>query len=297
MSLFQAVILGLVEGITEYLPISSTGHLIIAAALLGLDEPPEARHAVNAFIIAIQGGAILAILGLYRQRVAQMARGLVGRSPVGRRMLLNLIIAFLPAAAIGILLYQLTDIEALLFKPVAVVAALALGGVVMIFLTPWQRKFFHSAEGDAPLDAHTFVDIEHLTWRRALVIGLLQCLALWPGTSRSMATIMGGMVVGLRPRHAAEFSFLLGLPTLTAACLYKIAKNVLADRPDMFEVLGTAQLIVGTIVATISAAVAVKWLVGYLSRRGVALFGWYRLVIAAVIAILAYFGVLEEWWA
>jgi undecaprenyl-diphosphatase len=290
MHIWQAAILGLVEGITEYLPVSSTGHLILAAALLGLDDP-ERKEAVDAFTIVVQGGAILAVLGLYRRRVASMVAGLLGRDPAGRRLAVNLVIAFLPAALTGPFLDDW--IERRLFHPVPVMAALAVGGLVMILLGPWQRRYFHGDEHEPPADAHSRVDIEHLTWRRALLIGLLQCLAMWPGTSRSMATIVGGMLVGLRPRHAAEFSFLLGLPTLGGACVYRLAGNLAGDGPSMIEVLGVEALIVGLLVATVSAALAVKWLVHYLARHGVAVFGWYRLALCAVLALLMARGVVS----
>jgi undecaprenyl-diphosphatase len=285
MSIWEAIILGLVEGITEYLPISSTGHLIIVAALLGLDGPAE-KSAVDAFLIVIQGGAILAVLGLYWTRVRQMLAGLAGRDVVGRRLLVNLLVAFMPAAVLGVILNDL--IEEHLFAALPVLFALALGGVVMIGLTRWQRRFFHGDGHHDPADAHSCVDLEHLTWKRALLIGVLQCVAMWPGTSRSMMTIVGGMVVGLRPRQAAEFSFLLGLPTLGGACVYSLAKNVMGAEQSMFATLGPTSLIVGIAVATFSAALAIKWLVGYLGRHGVAIFGWYRLALCAVLGVL--------WW-
>lgn len=291
MTPLQAIILGLVEGITEYLPVSSTGHLILTTALLGLDESKDKKAAIDAFLIVIQGGAILAVLGLYRARVVQMIRGLWGKDQVGRRLLVNLIIAFLPAAVLGPLLDD--RIERYLFRPVPVIAALALGGVVMILLGPWQRKFFRPNEAGDGADAHKFIDIEHLTWRLALVIGLLQCVAMWPGTSRSMVTIVGGMIIGLRPKQAAEFSFLLALPTLGGACVYKGLGNFLGDDPNMFQVLGTWELIVGILVATIAAAFAVKWLVSYLSRHDLAVFGWYRLVLSAVFVVLIWRGLLN----
>lgn len=290
MTIPDAIILGLVEGITEYLPISSTGHLILTTALLGLDEQNE-KSAIDAFLIVIQGGAILAVLGVYRARVVQMIRGLFGKDQAGRRLLVNLVVAFLPAAVLGPLFDD--TIERYLFRPVPVIAALALGGVVMILLGPWQRRFFRPDQAGDGAVAHTFVDIEQLTWRMALIIGLLQCVAMWPGTSRSMITIVGGMIIGLRPKQAAEFSFLLALPTLGGACVYKGLGNFLGDGPNMFEVLGTTELIVGILVATIAAAFAVKWLVSYLSRHDLAIFGWYRLVLSAVFAVLILRGVLN----
>jgi undecaprenyl-diphosphatase len=289
MTILEATILGLVEGITEYLPISSTGHLIIAAALLGLDGP-EQKAAVDAFLIVVQGGAILAVLGLYWSRVRQMLAGLAGRSEIGGRLLRNLVIAFLPA---GILAPLLNDsIKAHLFTALPVLLALGVGGIVMIGLTPWQRRFFHGEGHDDPENVHSFVDLEHLTWRRALLIGLLQCVAMWPGTSRSMMTIVGGMVGGLRPKQAAEFSFLLGLPTLGGACVYSLAGNLLGPEPNMFETLGAAPLMAGILVATVSAAIAIKWLVGYLSRHGVAIFGWYRLALCAALGALWWTGLV-----
>ena len=294
MTLLQAIILGLVEGISEYLPISSTGHLIIAKSLLGLDDG-EQSAAVDAFLIVVQGGAILAVLGLYRARVAQMIAGLLGRNPAGRRLAINLIVAFLPAAVLGVLLDDM--IERLLFKPAPVVLALAVGGVVMLLAGRWQRRHFH--RGDELADeSHTddsrlaYRDIEDLGWRHALLIGFLQCIAMWPGTSRSMVTILGGMATGLRPRQAAEFSFLLGLPTLGGACVYKLAKD-LGREESMFETLGVVPVLVGIAVATLSAALAIRWLVDYLSRHGLAIFGWYRLVLSAVLVVLLGMGVIS----
>ena len=290
LNIYEAIVLGVVEGITEYLPISSTGHLIITSALLNLNETAEVKQAVDAFTIVIQGGAIGAVLGLYWKRVRQMIRGLLGKDHDGRKLLVNLLIAFAPAAILGPFLAG--TIKSHLFYPIPVMAALAIGGLVMVFLTKWQRKFFHANESLEPTDSHNYVDIEHLTWLRSLIIGLLQCVAMWPGTSRSMMTIVGGMGVGLRPKHAAEFSFLLGLPTLGGACVYSAAENFLGDGPNMFELLGVWPLVIGFVVATISAALAVKWFVGYLSSHGLALFGWYRLALCVVLGVLYLQGTL-----
>ena len=177
MDIVQAIILGIVEGITEYLPISSTGHLILTQSLMGLHG-----EAANAYAIVIQGGAILAVLGLYRKRVASMLVGLSGKNPAGLKMAINLFIAFLPAAIFGVMLDDM--IEAFLFKPGPVIAALALGGLLMLFVTPWQKKTYESGD-------RSYTDIESLSWKQALIIGLLQCIAMWPGTSRSMMTIVG----------------------------------------------------------------------------------------------------------
>ena len=273
MDILQAIILGIVEGITEYLPISSTGHLILAKSLMNLQA-----KAVDPYLIVIQGGAILAVLGLYRARVWTMLQGIAGKHASGFKLAINLMIAFLPAAILGFLFHDM--IVNLLFHPTPVVIALGVGGIVMLFAARWQRSAFH--EGD---DANSFIDIEHLTWKRALIIGLLQCVAMWPGTSRSMMTIVGGMAVGLKPKHAAEFSFLLGLPTLGGATIYEIYKN-----SDTIAALDTAPILIGIIVAFITAAVAIKWLVAYLSKHGLAIFGWYRLALAAIFAIGLYGG-------
>jgi undecaprenyl-diphosphatase len=163
----------------------------------------------------------------------------------------------------------------------------------MVFIGRWQRSFFHANDQPDAADAHAFVDIEHLTWRRALLIGLLQCVAMWPGASRSMMTIVGGMFAGMRPRHAAEFSFLLGLPTLGAACAYSAVKNFTGPGPNMIEALGVGPIVVGMVVATVSAALAITWLVGFLNRHGLAPFGWYRLALCAVMAVLIWRGVVQ----
>lgn len=288
----HAAILGLVEGITEFLPVSSTGHLIIASELLLADQDAETRRHLAAFKIVIQGGAILAVLGLYWPRVVQMLRGLLGKDRAGLQLARNLIVAFLPAAVLGVLLKEI--IERHLFYPGPVMAALFIGGVVMIVIGRWQRRFFHvpTTPEEMERDAHAFTDIEHLTWRRALVIGLLQCLAMWPGTSRSMVTIVGGMLVGMRPRHAAEFSFLLGLPTLGGACVYSAYKNFSHEGPNMVDTLGLTALVIGVTVATISAAIAVKWLVSFLTRHGLAVFGWYRIALCVVLGLLIWRGTI-----
>ena len=272
---WQAAVLGLVEGITEYLPVSSTGHLILTSALLGVDRP-ETKDALDAYLVVVQGGAILAVVLLYWPRVVQMARGLLGRDPAGARLLRNLLVAFLPAAVAGALLGK--AVKATLFSAWPVLAALAAGGVWMIWL---GRR-----------DARGAADVNAISWRTALGVGLFQVLALWPGTSRSMVTIGGGMLLGLEAVAAAEFSFLLGLPTLGAACLHDLAGNLRHAGPSMFEQLGRGATALGVVVATLSAAVAVRWLVSFLTRHGLAPFGWYRIALSAVLAALIVTGVV-----
>ena len=288
MEWWHAVILGLVEGITEYLPVSSTGHLILTTELLGIGGSEDQKSAIDAFNIVIQGGAILAVLGLYWPRVVQMLKGLVGKDAAGLKLAINIIVAFLPAAVLGVLFNDI--IEEKLFGTEPVLVALVVGGIYMIALDFWKIRPMRTAEakaaeGDPPVGR----GIEDLTLVHALIIGFMQCVAMVPGTSRSMMTITAGVLVGLRPRAAAEFSFLLGLPTLGGACVYALAKNLKesadAGTANLFEQLGWANVGIGIAVATVSAALAVRWLVGFLNKHGLASFGYYRIVLAAAIFV------------
>ncbi len=289
MEWWQAAILGLVEGITEYLPISSTGHLIIASSFMGLDTP-EQKNAVDAFNIVIQGGAILAVLGLYRQRVGQMIAGVLGKNPAGLRLAIRILIAFFPAAILGVLLNEL--IESYLFRSGPVLAALFLGGIYMIAIDR-RRMREHRDPGGA---TEQRPGLEDMSLRSALFIGLLQCVAMWPGTSRSMMTITGGVLTGLKPKDAAEFSFLLGLPTLGGACVWKLMSNIKDAKalgvPNLFETFGAASIVVGIGVATVSAMIAVRWLVGFLNKHGLEAFGWYRIALAIVLGALIWGGLV-----
>ena len=273
---WEAVVLGLVEGITEYLPVSSTGHLILTSSLLRLDRP-DTKEALDAYLVVIQGGAILAVLWLYWPRVVQMVRGLLGRDAGGMRLAWNVALAFVPAAVVGLLLAK--AIKATLFSSAPVLAALAAGGVWMIWLGRRDRR------GEQ--------DVTAMPWRTALGIGLFQTLALWPGTSRSMVTIGGGMLLGLDTVAAAEFSFLLGLPTLGAACVHDLADNLRHGGPSMFQQLGAGSVVLGVAVATVSAVFAVRWLVSFLTRHGLAPFGWYRVALSAVLAVLVVLGAVH----
>lgn len=289
MSLPQALVLGIVEGITEYLPVSSTGHLIIASALMGLDKDPVQKSAVDAFNIVIQGGAILAVMGLYFPRVIRMVRGLLGKDPQGLALAVRVVVAFLPAAVLGVLLAD--AIEERLFNTPSVLTALALGGVFMIALDKARMKQFRDAAAADP-DHALGPDLHEMSYRQTVLIGFLQCVAMIPGTSRSMMTIAGGVLVGLHPRRAAEFSFLLGLPTLGGACVYSLYKNLTAEGPNMFEVIGWMPILVGMAAATVSAVLAVRWLVGFLNKHGLAVFGYYRLALAGVLGGLIYAGIV-----
>lgn len=296
MTILESLILGLVEGITEYLPISSTGHLIIASSLMGLGRTPEQKSAVDTFNIVIQGGAILAVLGLYFPRVLGMCRGLLGRDPAGLALALRLIVAFVPAAVLGFLLNE--AIESALFNTPSVLAALALGGVFMIVLDRVRLRAHRTKDGSAPdasdeLGGDLGPDLHEISYPKALAIGLLQCVAMVPGTSRSMMTIAGGVLVGLHPRRAAEFSFLLGLPTLGGACTLSLYKTLTGDGPGMFDVIGVVPIAVGLVAATVSAAFAVRWLVGFLNRHGLAVFGYYRVALAIVLGSLIASGAVS----
>lgn len=289
MTLFDAVILGLVEGITEYLPVSSTGHLLLTAQWLGLRSDEEQRRAVDAFSIVIQGGAILAVAGLYWSKVRGMAHacvavtGLVRKAADHRqalRLLRNLVAAFIPAAIFGLLLDEW--LETRLFKPLPVVLALAIGGLALVLLDKWVRERAADERG-------TEVDGSSLTVVQSVLIGLMQCVAMWPGTSRSMMSILGGLSVGLRPRAAAEFSFLLGLPTLGAACAYSLLKLLRQD--GGIELLGGIMPVaVGVIVAAVSAAFAISWLVAFIGRGGFLWCGLWRMLLAALVGWMLWSG-------
>lgn len=293
MEPWQAFILGVIEGITEYLPISSTGHLLVAQHLMGIGTASATeKAAADTFAICIQGGAILAVLGLYFKRVRQMLFGLIGKDPEGLRLVIAIIAGFLPAAVFGVLLDDW--IESKLFKPWPITAAIFIGGAAILGITSWNKKNGVRREGR---------ELIELTWKMALIIGLMQCVAMWPGTSRSLMTIFGGLVVGLSVRAAVEYSFLLGVLTLTAATAKKALWKVEGLDPIydvwfggtklMWETYGAVPLIIGIVAAAVSAALAVKWLVSYLQSHGLAVFGWYRIVLAVVIGTLFATGMVQ----
>lgn len=273
MSLTQAAILGLVEGITEYLPVSSTGHLILVDKWLGLRGneafTQEQKDAIEAFEIVIQSGAIIAVLYAYLDKVKMMVRGLRGKDPLGRKLFINVVAAFIPAMVIGLVLHKL--IKTYLQQEWPTVFALAVGGVAMIL---WDRSKL------ALKRRHYGKSIDSLDVVDAVKIGLLQCVAMWPGTSRSMMTILGGQWVGLSPVAAAEFSFLLGLPTLLAATAFKTLK----EGHHLVNHIGIDAMGVGLAVASVSAFICVKGLIAWLSKHGLQPFGWYRLFLAVIVA-------------
>ncbi|MEQ9454514.1 MAG: undecaprenyl-diphosphate phosphatase [Phycisphaeraceae bacterium] len=284
MDWWQAIILGIVEGLTEYLPVSSTGHLILTQRAMGLSG-----EAANAYAICIQGGAIVAVLGLYAQRVRQGVLGSLGsvgllkaKDPAGARLTRNLIVAFIPAAILG----RLFDdaIEQYLFGLWPIISAWIIGGLAILVVDAWRKR------KEPVADAKPGLGIDDMTWRMALIIGLLQCVAMWPGTSRSLMTIVAGVLVGLSLVAAVEFSFLIGVVTLLAATLYK----AIDAGPVMLEVYGWTPMLIGTIAAWASAVVAVRWMVSYLQRHGLAVFGWYRVALGIIVAALVLAGVLSD---
>ncbi len=297
LSVGDAIVLGLVEGLTEYLPISSTGHLIIANHALRLESevpltdpagrplwyrPPSPRNpqgqpltlklAADTYTVVIQFGAIAAVALLYWPQLLSIVFGLFGRDPAGLRLLRNLLVAFLPAAVLGLALNHWIDRH--LFSVRAVVVAQISGAVLMFAAEHWRRKYTTSVD--------LVLTPAELPAVRAFGIGCMQCFALWPGMSRSMTTIVGGYFAGFEPRLAAEFSFLLGFITLSAATIFKSWQSGLA----MVTVFGWSHVLLGGLVATVSAALAVRFLVHYLTRHGLAVFAWYRLALAAGLGLI-----------
>ena len=277
MTLFEAVVLGVVEGLTEYIPVSSTGHLILASQALGMGDDPEYRAAVNTYLVVIQVGAIMAVISIYGNYIWQMFLGLIGKSKEGRHLLRAVIIAFIPAAVVGLLLESWID--KYLFGLWPVVFAWLAGGIALIL---WGHR---SKEGDED----ETLSLSDLTTRKALIIGAWQVVAMWPGTSRSLVTILGGRVAGLSLRHSVTFSFLLGVLTLTAATVYKL----FGQGAEMINALGAVNILVGIVIAWLSAWVAVKTMLAYLKRHGLELFGYYRIALAVVTTVLLLLNILQ----
>ena len=283
MTWWKAAILGIVEGVTEYLPISSTGHLLVASELLGLGTTDADIEAANTYAIAIQFGAILAVAGLFWRRFRDMLLGLIGRSDAGRHLLIVLVVAFAPAAVLGFLFDDM--IEDALFSPWPIVAAWFIGGLGILGL---ERAGLIPHSGDAGDDDGSD-PLLGISVRQAVIIGLVQCVAMWPGTSRSLMAILGALLVGVGMKAAVEFSFLLGFVTLTAASGY----SLLSDGGTLVDQFGILDPLIGLLFAFLSAVVAIKWMIGYLQRNSLAIFGWYRLVAATLTGALILAGVIN----
>ncbi len=269
-SFLHALILGIVEGLTEFLPVSSTGHLILAGDLLGFNDERG-----KVFLIVIQTGAMLAVVWEYRRRFAAALAGLAS-DRTAQRFWLNLAIAFMPAALLGLAFAK--SIKALLFKPVPVALAFIAGALVIL----WVERRGHRAprvEG-----------VEQMTWRDALKVGIAQAFALIPGTSRSGATIIGGMLFGLSRRAATEFSFFLAVPTLVAAGAYDFYKH-----RALFSTTDLDLFAVGSVTAFVSAFVVVRWLIRYVASHDFRPFAWYRIAFGLIVLLTAYFGWVD--WA
>ncbi len=256
-AIFQAILLGLVEGLTEFLPVSSTGHLILASELIGFKGDGSV-----AFKIAIQLGAILAVLVAYRERFAGIAAGLLRREPGAIAFTRNIVLGFLPAMVVGLFAYS--AIRRLIESPMTVAVALILGGIAILLI---ERYVPARVEGR----------VETMPAKTAAGVGVVQCLAMIPGVSRSGATIMGGLLMGLDRKTAAEFGFFLAVPTMAAATVYSLYKERHLLNADDLGLIA-----IGFVTAFVSALLVVRWLVGFVGRRGFAPFAWYRIVLGSV---------------
>ena len=269
----KAIIMGLVEGFTEFLPISSTGHLILAGSLLDFTG-----EKVKVFEIAIQAGAMLAVIWEYRERIARVLSGLFTERRQ-QKFVINLIVAFLPAAVLGLIFAN--AIKAELFKPVPVALAFIIGGLVILWVERRPQGKPHAARIET---------VDEMTVLDALKVGCAQAFALIPGTSRSGSTIIGGMLFGLSRKAATEFSFFLAIPTLLSATAYSIIKErellSMADLP-MFGLGGLA--------AFVSAFLCVRWLLRYISTHDFTIFAWYRIVFGVIVLVTAHYGLVN--WA
>jgi undecaprenyl-diphosphatase len=261
----KAAIMGVVEGLTEFLPISSTGHLILAASLLDFTG-----EKAKVFDIAIQTGAIFAVILVYWQRLRDTAAGL-GSDPRARRFTLNVLIAFVPAVVLGLLFGK--AIKAHLFNPTVVASAFIVGGFIIL----WAER--------RPATAVRIHQVDDMTPWDALKVGLVQCLAMVPGTSRSGATIIGGMLLGLSRKAATDFSFFLAIPTLTGAGAYSLLKErALLSAADL-PLFG-----VGLVFSFVSAWICVRWLLRYIASHDFVPFAWYRIIFGAVVLLTAWTG-------
>ena len=270
MLLLKAAVMGVVEGLTEFLPISSTGHLILAGALLGFDDDKA-----KVFDIAIQTGAILAVIIVYWQKISSTVRALP-HSADAQRFALNVFIAFVPAVILGLLFGK--AIKANLFTPEVVATTFIIGGFIILWAERRQARRVRIGE------------VEDMRWQDALKVGLVQCLAMIPGTSRSGATIIGGMLLGMSRKAATDFSFYLAIPTLIGAGAYSLYK----DRA-LLSMADVPMFVVGLVFSFLSAWVCVRWLLKFISTNSFEVFAWYRIVFGLVVLGTSYTGLVT--WA
>jgi len=274
--LIKAAILGIVEGLTEFLPISSTGHLILAGSLLDFGGENAAT-----FEIAIQTGAMFAVIWEYREKLIGTLAGILSER-AAQRFAINVIVAFIPAVVFGLALGSF--IKSRLFHPVPVAIAFIVGGVIIL----WVEARHHRAFGERDLEGRRRARVEtvdDMSMLDALKVGLVQCLALIPGTSRSGATIIGGMLFGLSRRAATEFSFYLAIPTLIGAGVYSLWKQ-----RDLLSAADLPLFAVGTAFAFVSALLCIRWLIRYISTHDFTVFAWYRIAFGAIVLATAYAG-------
>jgi len=259
MTIFQNIVISIVEGLTEFLPVSSTGHMIIAQKILGM----ESTEFIKAFTVNIQFGAILSVIVLYWKRFFQTLD-----------FYLKLLIGVLPALVIGFLLKD--KIDSLLENVMVVAVMLVLGGIFMLFVDKW----FNHPDANQEMD-----------WKRSLKIGFFQCIAMIPGVSRSMATIVGGMSTKLTRKNAAEFSFFLAVPTMAAAAGYKLLKLVMNPQGASMLSENLVALLIGNVIAFLVAMAAIKFFIGFLTKHGFKAFGYYRIVVGLAIIIMSLLGI------
>lgn len=260
MNLVEAIILAIVEGLTEFLPVSSTGHMILVSALMHIHDD----EFVKSFEIAIQLGAILSVVVLYYKKFL-----------VGKDIYLKLFTAFLPTGIVGLFLYK--AVKAYLFNPLVVSLALIAGGIILIFLDKWSEKRKSSVES-----------LEQVSYSKSIIIGLIQCFSMIPGVSRAAATIFGGLLAGFDRKQAAEFSFLLAIPTMFAATGYDLYKTGTDFTSDQYVLLG-----IGCIVAFVFALLAIKTFINFVARYGFTLFGYYRIAIGVLFLLLSWYMGIE----
>lgn len=275
LNLFQTIVIAIVEGLTEFLPVSSTGHMIIAQHVLGV----ESTEFVKAFTFIIQFGAILSVVCLYWKRFFRLNHKPAPEGAFAVKRFIHkfdfywkLLVAFIPAAVLGLLFSD--AIDAMLESVTVVAVMLIVGGIFMLFCD----RIFGTGREDTPM-----------TEKRAFVIGLFQCISMIPGVSRSMATIVGGMAQKLTRKAAAEFSFFLAVPTMFAATVYKMAKLFMEGGTEIIA-NNLTPLIVGNIVAFIVALLAIKFFINFVTKYGFKAFGWYRIIVGAIILIMSFLG-------
>lgn len=261
MDIFQAIIIAIVEGLTEFLPVSSTGHMIIASSLMGIEK----EEFTKLFTVAIQLGAIMAVVVLYWRKFFDFSKW---------QFYLKLIVAVIPAIILGLLFSD--KIDALLESPTTVAITLVLGGIVLLFI---DRFFLNS----------TINEESQISFGKSFVIGIWQCIAMVPGVSRSAATIIGGMQQGLTRKLAAEFSFFVAVPTMAAATGYKLLKGYESFTADRIKLLA-----IGNVVAFVVAIIAIKFFIGFLQKHGFRIFGWYRIIAGLILLALISKGLINE---